>query len=298
METCVSRAIRIILFLEIMITICLSTVSPAFSEDKESLLKVTPSIMEYSVNTVKPVLDSSPKRDKLSLFLKVVDILTDPKIGVGANQVNPREYFIYSILHKVRLHFLSTWRFSPDQKKMLESWHERYMRTNPADVFFAPSADEIIKSKAAFGCTHHARAFIAVVKALGLVERPEDLRYVVSSKADDYNRALESGDAEMTINGHQFVMVRIGPKWIAVNTTRSEIVTMPAGFSPDSCIPPRNIPIRFESYPPGVVFLLRKIGKDYNDDCGDDSLSALMNISRSGDFNDANFKWGKFVTAK
>ena len=42
-------------------------------------------------------------------------------------------------------------------------------------IFFAPSADDIIKTKAAFGCSHYARSFIAVVKALGLIDNPENL---------------------------------------------------------------------------------------------------------------------------
>lgn len=41
--------------------------------------------------------------------------------------------------------------------------------------------------------------------------------------------------------------------------------------------------------------MLRKIGRDYDDDCGDDSLGRLMNISRSGDPRDAVFKWEEYV---
>jgi len=173
------------------------------AKETESRLAVTPGIMEYAVNTVKPILDASPDKDRLSLLLKVVDILRDPKTGIDSNQIAPDNYFIYHFLDKVKLGFLYTWKFSSDQKEMLQRWHAKYMKDNPADVFFAPSADEIIKSRAGFGCTHFARAFIAVVKALGLVEKPEDLRYVISSKADDYNRALEKEAREMTINGHQ-----------------------------------------------------------------------------------------------
>ena len=47
---------------------------------------------------------------------------------------------------------------------------------------------------------------------------------------------------------------------------------------------------------PGVVFLIRKIGTDYNDDCGDNSLTALMNISRSGDSQHAEFLWERHVS--
>ncbi|MDD5678795.1 MAG: hypothetical protein PHW60_12535 [Kiritimatiellae bacterium] len=169
------------------------------------------------------------------------------------------------------------------------------MQDNPADVFFAPSADEIIKSRAAFGCTHYARAFMAVVKALGLISQPDDLRYVISAKADDYNRAQTDQNFRATINGHQFVIVRIDSQWIAINTSKGESTALPAGFEPDSCAPPQNIPIRFQSYP-GMVFLLRRIGTDWNDGCGDNSLSALMNISRSGMPDNSAFLWEQFVS--
>jgi hypothetical protein len=131
------------------------------------------------------------------------------------------------------------------------------------------------------------------VKAFGLIDKPEELRYVISCKADDYNKALEKMDTKMTINGHQFVIAKIDTKWIALNTSKSEFTEMPEGFSPGSLNPPANISIRFESYP-DVIFLLRKIGKDYNDDCNDNSLVALMNISRSGEALDSNFKWDRF----
>ena len=135
---------------------------------------------------------------------------------------------------------------------------------------------------------------MAVVKSLGLISRPEDMRYVISSQADDYNRALENQDLHATINGHQFVIVRMNSRWIAVNTSKGESTALPAGFDPESCIPPRNIPIRFAAYP-DVVFLLRKIGTDWDDGCGDSSRSALMNISRSGSPDNSAFLWEAFV---
>jgi hypothetical protein len=167
------------------------------------------------------------------------------------------------------------------------------MRSNPADVFFAPSADEIIKTKAAFGCSHYARSFIAVVKALDLVANPKDIRYAISSKSDNYNQALTKEDKEMTINGHQFVIVRIAGKWIALNTSKSEWTQLPGKFTPDSVVPPKNISVQFASYPE-VTFLFRKIGKDFNDDCNDSSLIALMNIYRSGDADNQDFKWEEY----
>lgn len=264
-----------------------------FPNDVVSLLEVTPSVKYYAINTIKPVLDSYTRKDKLSLLLKTSEILIDPEIGIHTNGIEPSNYIIYDKLDKLKLGFLITFKLSSGQKKTLKSWHSKFMRKNPADVFFSPSADEIIKTKAAFGCSHYARAFIAVVKALGLVDKPEDLRYAISSKADDYNQALEKMDSEITINGHQFVLVKIDSKWIAINTSKSEWVEMAEDFSPDYIEPPQNIRIRFPSYP-DVTFLFRKVGKDY-DDCNDNSLTALMNIYRSGDVKDSTLKWEKYV---
>jgi hypothetical protein len=281
-------------FLSLLIFFCVFVSTTAFSSEDASLIGVTPGIREYAMGTVKPVLDSCSKKDTLSLLLKVCDVLIDPKLGIHTNEIKPSTYIIYDKLDKIKLGFLVTFSLSSEQKQILKARHSKFMRENPADVFFAPSADEIIRTKAAFGCSHYARSFVAVVKALGLVNNPEDLRYVISSKADDYNRALENKDSEMTINGHQFVLVKIASGWVAINTSKSEYTAMSEGFSPELIKPPHNIPVRFESYP-DVTFLLRKIGKDYNDDCGDNSLAALMNISRSGDAHDPGFKWEGFA---
>jgi len=196
-------------------------------------------------------------------------------------------------LEKLKIGFFYTFSLSSERKQILKSWRSKYMQANPADVFFAPSADDIIKTKAAFGCSHYARSFISIVKALGLVNNPKNMRYVITSKSDNYNQALETLDTESTINGHQFVIVKIASKWIAINTSKSEWTPMPDGFTPVSVVPPKNISIRFASYPE-VTFLFRKIGKDFNDDCDDNSLVALMNIYRSGEATNSTFLWDKF----
>jgi hypothetical protein len=263
------------------------------NNDKENLIEVTPVVKDYASNVIKPVLDTYPEKDKLSLLIKVSKILIDENTGVNKNSIKPSRYIYYDVLENVKLGFLVSFNMSDEKKRNLKHWHEKYMKKNPADVFFAPSADEIIKYKAAFGCSHYARSFIAVVKALNLMDRPEDLRYVVSCVSKDYNAALSKLDNKMTINGHQFVLARIDDKWIAINTSTGESAAMPKGFSPESVNPPNNISVRFKSYP-DVTFLLRKIGKNYNDDCNDNSLAALMNIYRSGDAQDSSFKWDRF----
>ncbi len=226
-------------------------------------------------------------------LLKVSQIITDSELGVQTNAIEPSKFIIYDKLEILRLGFLCTLNLSSKKKQILKNWRSKFMQSNPADVFFAPSADDIIKTKMAFGCSHYARSFIAVVKALHLVVNPEDIRYTISSKSDNYNQALDKRDKELTINGHQFVIIKIAGKWIALNTSKSEWTQLPDGFTPDAVVPPKNISVRFPSYPE-VTFLLRKIGKDFNDDCNDSFLIALMNIYRSGDANNPDFKWEKY----
>jgi hypothetical protein len=278
----------------ISISIFCSVFSPVYSKDARSLIEVTPTVEKYAFDVVKPILDSYDKKDKLSQLLKVSEIITDYELGVQTNAIEPSKFIIYDKLESLKLGFLFTLNLSSDQKQLLETWRFKFMRSNPADVFFAPSADDIIKTKAAFGCSHYARSFMAVVKALHLVPNPKDIRYAISSKSDTYNQALIKQDKEMTINGHQFVIVKISNKWIALNTSKAEWVQLPDGFTPESVAPPINISIRFPAYPE-VTFLFRKIGKDMSDDCGDNSLIALMNIYRSGDKKNSDFKWDKYI---
>jgi hypothetical protein len=68
---------------------------------------------------------------------------------------------------------------------------------------------------------------------------------------------------------------------------------LPDEFTPDSVVPPKNIAVQFPSYPE-VTFLFRKVGRDFNDDCNDSTLTALMNIYRSGDTKDRDFRWEEF----
>lgn len=291
------KSINIIILLSILwasLSCSTGPVRPLNPNDEtKNRIEVTPVVKDYVSDVVKPVFDSYPETDKLSALINVSKILTDQNTGINGNSIEPSRYIYYSLLEKIKLGFLVSLRLSNEQKRNVEAWHEKYMKNDPGDVFFGPSAHEIIKYKAAFGCSHYARSFIAVVKALGLADKPEDLRYAVSCVSKNYNEALGNLDEKMTINGHQFVMAKIDSKWIAINTSKSEWTAMPDGFSPDSVTPPINIPVRFESYP-NVIFLLRKIGKDYYDDCHDGTLAALMNISRSGDAQDSNFKWDKF----
>lgn len=146
------------------VILCIFPPTRAFSEDDVSHINVTQTIKDYASNTVKPVFDSYAKHDKLSLLLKVPEILIDPQIGIHTNEIKPSNFIIYDMFEKLKLGFLITFSLRSEQKIVLESWHLKYIQKNPADVFFAPSADEIVKTRTAFGSSHYARSFIAVVK--------------------------------------------------------------------------------------------------------------------------------------
>ena len=263
------------------------------SLQNEDTTIVTSEVEEYANSVVKPLISHIPKEDKLSMIRKVSEIILSKEHGVNANAVEPSKYIYYDIFDTLKLGFLVTVNLSSQQKQNIKNWHAKYMSDKAADVFFAPTASEIIKDRAAFGCTHYARVFISIIKALEIIDKPGDLRYAVSCVAKDYNKAYKKKDYEMIINGHQFVMVRIDSKWYAINTSKGEIIEMTKDFSPDKVSPPNNTPIQFPSYPE-ITFLFRKIGKDYSDNIQDNSLIKLMNIYRSGESNRQSFSWNEY----
>ena len=282
----------------LVFAICVLCISCAKSVVNNSLqnedaIVVTSEIEDYANSVVKPLISHIPREDKLSIIQKISGILLSKEHGVNANAVEPSKYIHYDIFDTFKLGFLVTFNLSSQQKQNIKNWHAKYMSDKAADVFFAPTANEIIKDRAAFGCTHYARAFIAIIKSLELIDNPLDLRYVVACVAKDYNKAYKKQDYEMTINGHQFVMVRISSKWYAINTSKGETIEMAKDFSPDKISPPNNTPIQFPSYPE-ITFLFRKIGKDYSDNIQDNSFIKLMNIYRSGENNHQSFSWNEY----
>ena len=281
-----------------VVAICVLCFSCAKSVVNNSLQNedttiVTSEVEEYANSVVKPLISHIPKEEKLSMIQKVSEIILSKEHGVNANAVEPSKYIYYDIFDTLKLGFLVTVNLSSQQKQNIKNWHGKYMSDKAADVFFAPTASEIIKDRAAFGCTHYARVFISIINALEIIDNPGDLRYAVSCVAKDYNKAYKKQDYEMTINGHQFVMVRIDSKWYAINTSKGETIEMAKDFLPDKISPPNNTSIQFPSYPE-ITFLFRKIGKDNSDNIQDNSLIKLMNIYRSGESNRQSFSWNEY----
>lgn len=164
----------------------------------------------------------------------------------------------------------------------------RHLLGGVSGIFFAPRAGEIVKYRTAFGCSHYARAYIAILKALK-IPGLEDVRYVVSSSHTDYRSACPEKGAPraegLTINGHQFVAVKYGGKWWFINTSYKGLEKVPAG---DMDHLAKDIAVAFPSYAKESgsghdKLLVRYIGADPDDGACDVSFAALMNISSSGD---------------
>ena len=268
----------------------------------QSLLEVTQDVRNYAHNTVKPRLSHIPPNDRLLQFLEIINVLLDLKDGISSSGLSVPDFMGLAQDSGRQIVSPDSELLDdvPDNKReKLRILHNKYMLQQVTGIFFGPSASDIVKYRSAFGCSHYARAFIAIVKALQLIEKPTDIRYVISSKYDDYNKCVELEGADCpTINGHQFVFVKIQENWVALNTNKpNDYVVFSEGFTPDLNLKKTNIPIVFKKLP-GIIFLLRKIGKDYSDDCGDSSLAALMNISRSGDANSSELRWDMFFLQK
>ena len=265
-------------------------------ERTHSRVEVTPAVRKYSEDMLRPGLKNIDNSHRLKLLLSLGRLLLDDRRGVAGSHLSPEEM--------MRLSGSAKGEYVPagsevlidlpgDKRETARILYNTYMRPDETGIYFGPSAGDIFRFRCAFGCTHFARAFVAAAKSLGIIRDPRELRYVVACKGDEYNRCVADNDRKSPMNGHQFVMVRISNQWFAINTSRvDEYVVMPENFNPDD-LGKANIPVVFKSYR-DVTFLLRKIGKDSNDDCGDTSLQALMNIYRSGDEDSSEFRWRVF----
>ena len=283
----------IVLLLIIIPTSC-SLKHDSNVNDDPNLLSITETIQNYSNDTILKKINDEP--DYLSKLLKIVSILLDKNLGISTSNIDPNDFMKLSFIsrqHAIGQGSILLYMLPNTNRETIRVLHNKYMLQDASCIFFSPTADDVIKYKFAFGCTHYARAFISIVKSLHIVQNPKNMRYAISCNSIDYNNYLVSDDKNnFTINGHQFVIIKIKNKWYAINTNRlNDYTVLPDTFSPDMNIYKKNYPITFKAIE-DKTFLLRKIGKDYDDNCNDNSFCKLMNIYISGNHlsNDANWK--------
>ena len=99
------RQIKHLLLFMLVLRMHLFPATFAFPEDHVSLVEVTPNIREYALSTVKPILDSYAENDRLSLLLKVSDILIDPDLVFTKILLNQANTFCMTNLKSLNLDF-------------------------------------------------------------------------------------------------------------------------------------------------------------------------------------------------
>lgn len=265
-------------------------------DDDPNLLTITETIRNYSNDTILKRINDEP--DDLSKLLKIVSILLDKKSGISTSNINPGDFMKLSFIggqHTIDQGSLLLRILPSTNRETIRVLHNKYMIQDPSGIFFGPTADDIVKYKFAFGCTHYARAFICIAKSLNIIQNPKNMRYVISCDFIDYNNYLISDNKnDFTINGHQFVIISSGNTWYAINTSRlNDYTVLPEKFSPDMDIYKKNYPITFKAIK-NKTFLLRKIGNDFDDNCNDNSFRKLMNIYVSGNHLSNVANWKKF----
>jgi hypothetical protein len=175
-----------------------------------------------------------------------------------------------------------------------------YDVTLPLYDKFAFMAQDIIKYRTATGCSSFAAAYVAIVKELGLFPNPADVRYMVTTRSVDYNKACAINnprDTNIPMSGHQVVLVRIAGTWYVVNETGVDqnLVPMPPSFDPDAVgtgpTPYENILLTFPTELGPTTHVIRKISPDANTSICDNTYENLMNISASGQYTSNICLW-------
>ncbi|MFC1521858.1 hypothetical protein ACFL6Y_05570 [Elusimicrobiota bacterium] len=276
------------------------------------LLEATPIVAKYATQISSVFQENHTVADKL----KIIILQLHGENGIHSGKFKPDIFFklhtlfnaknisdIVEIREMARENQLTDFDNIGDGK--LESYrllHNKYMQGHPAGIFFAPTASDIIEHKMALGCSHHARAFMAVAKALNLFA-PNEIRYIVSSSYKDYNAACPHGKASTynekdTINGHQFVLLRLNGKWQFLNTSNKRFELTPAGHFDSYKF--SNFAVTFPSYKQRDDsghnhLLIRRIGENHNDGVCDTSFLNLMRISASSRINSSECRWAAYL---
>ena len=288
---------NIILIIIISLSIFFTSLVNAEDTKQESMIMVDDIVKDYALKTIKPIIEKQTNDNLLDKLLLIVTILSDTKTGISVSNIKPNDFMNLSMksLKQVIDEKNDLLNSIPiDKRETVRVLHNKYMIKDPSGIFFAPSASDIIKYRFAFGCSHYARVFMAIVKSLDLIKNPEDMRYVIACNSEDYNKNFSEKNQKNTINGHQFVIVKIKNKQYAINTNYlSDYIEFPDGFTTEIDFTRTNIPVIFKKIK-DKIFLIRKIGNNYYDDCADNSIVNLMNIYRSGKTDSSLFAWDKF----
>jgi len=239
----------------------------AYLEKISSLISSQKSTSEKLRVVLNAVHDKDPI-DKNHLNLQVVDQIAKQ---YGSKLINPE-----ALLKNV----------PKEQVELYREMHNRYSRHGIANLFFGPTAEDVIHFKMAFGCSHFSRAIFSLVKLAKIVP-DDDIKYVAAVSVPDQEKICKSHKDDVMANGHQFLLIKIDGVWNYWNTSASALELLPA---PDwKEWRSKNEIVQFPSLykmPDRGRVAVRAIEEKPNQPLCDNTLERLRNIYRSGNPSD------------
>jgi len=219
-----SLIVRIWLLISIFNFIC----GIAYAKDScDKLTLAGPSVKAYAAKLEEKILKKASVRERLGHLLKTIHTLdpidnNKPDLQVqaaiaekfGADEL-PNSSLITGILKK----FGSA---AEANAEIYRQVHNLYGTKGMSFVFFGPSAEEVIRLRIAFGCSHYARALKALIIETGTLA-PVDVRYVAAVSTADKKKLCESKNQELMANGHQFLSVKIKGIWYYLNASSADL---------------------------------------------------------------------------
>lgn len=169
--------------------------------------------------------------------------------------------------------------------------HNRYSRYGVSKLFFGPIAEDVIRFKIAFGCSHYSRAILALIRSSGIIPADE-VKYVVAVSTADQLKVCTVNAEEDMANGHQFLLLKLDGKWNYWNTSSPALELIPTKHqSPRMLL---NTVVKFASLhkmPDEGRVVVRAIEGEDTDPICDGTLAELRNIYRSGKASDPICRW-------
>ncbi len=248
---------------------------------------------EYIQAYVKAIEPALKKSKSQSQSLQIILDAVHKKVPINGNHIDLKT--VDSIFRKFGSKEVSETELAKDvsteQRTLYLELHNKYSRYGVDRLFFGPSAEDVVRFKMAFGCTHYARSLMTIIKELKILPE-KNLKYVAAVSAADYKKICESSSDEVMANGHQFLLVKLDKSWSYWNTSNPTLELIPASGWENW--KNHNIAILFPSHsnlPAGGKLFIRAIQKSNLDLICDDNLERLRNIYRSGSPADKDCKW-------
>jgi hypothetical protein len=220
--------------MELLIYRCLMTILfflvCGIAQAKEACDDLTaagPAVKSYATKLKEEILRKSTSEERLLYLLNSIHV----RDRIDANK--PDLQIIGAIAEKFGAKEISSGssfsdllkKFGKAAETNAETYrqiHNSYGIKGVPSVFFGPTAEDVVRLKIAFGCSHYARALKALILETGTLES-SDVRYVTALSSADENKLCHSKNQDYMANGHQFLSVRIKGVWYYLNASSENL---------------------------------------------------------------------------